>query len=75
VRDVAGPARLRVERALREAGAPAELVRSVREVLAATAAEEQRIFGESLPPGLSLVEEPDDAGAPPPASPPDAEPR
>jgi len=56
VRDVSGPARLRVERALREAGAPAELVRSVREVVTASAEEEQRIFGESLPPGLRLVE-------------------
>jgi hypothetical protein len=57
VRDVAGPVRTRVERWLREAGAPPELGRSVRDVVAASAEDEQRIFGESLPPGLSLQEE------------------
>jgi molecular chaperone DnaK (HSP70) len=71
VRDVGGPVRLQVERALRDAGAPAELVRSVREVVRSSAAEEQRIFGESLPPGLSLAEEETSTPTPtPPSSPP-----
>jgi molecular chaperone DnaK (HSP70) len=68
VRDVSGPVRTRVERWLRDAGAPPELARGVRDVVAATAEDDQRIFGESLPPGLSLVEEAADPGAHPDAS-------
>jgi hypothetical protein len=54
-----------VERWLRDAGAPPELVRAVRDVAAPSAEEERRIFGESLPPGLSLVDE-EEEGAPAP---------
>jgi molecular chaperone DnaK (HSP70) len=57
VRDVADDVSARVISALAEGGAPAETVRAVREVAEASAEEEQRIFGESLPAGLRLVEE------------------
>ncbi|WP_242343334.1 Hsp70 family protein [Anaeromyxobacter terrae] len=57
VRDVGEELRARVLAALAEGGAPAETVRAVREVAEATEEEEQRIFGESLPAGLRLVEE------------------
>jgi hypothetical protein len=57
VRDVADDVRARVISALAEGGAPAETVRAVREVAEASAEEEQRIFGESLPAGLRLVSE------------------
>ena len=65
MRDVPAPLRTRVGALAADGGAPAELARSVREVAVATADEEQRIFGESLPPGLSLVEA-DEADAPEP---------
>ena len=57
VRDIGDESRARALEALAEGGAPAELVRAVREVTVASAEEEQRIFGEALPPGLRLVEE------------------
>jgi molecular chaperone DnaK (HSP70) len=60
-RDVGEGSRARVLSALAEGGAPEEAVRPVREVAAASEEEEGRIFGESLPPGLRLVEQP---GAP-----------
>jgi hypothetical protein len=72
-RDVDEAARAQVLAALAEGGAPEEALRSVREVAEASEEEERRIFGESLPPGLRLVEEavtpPGDpaAGTPPPA--------
>jgi molecular chaperone DnaK (HSP70) len=56
-RDVDDAARARALEALAEGGAPEEALRSVREVAQATEEEERRIFGESLPPGLRLVEE------------------
>jgi hypothetical protein len=56
-RDVDDDVRARIAAALAAWGAPAELVRSVREVIGASAEEEQRIFGESLPAGLRLVDE------------------
>jgi hypothetical protein len=56
VRDVPDDVRARVLGALAEGGAPGETLRAVREVAEASAEEEQRIFGESLPPGLRLVE-------------------
>jgi hypothetical protein len=55
-RDVDDGPRAEVLAALREAGAPDEMVRSVREVVMASVEEESRIFGESLPPGLRVVE-------------------
>ena len=57
VRDVPDDVRARVLAALAEGRAPGETLRAVREVAEASAEEEQRIFGESLPPGLRLVEE------------------
>jgi molecular chaperone DnaK (HSP70) len=56
-RDVGDEARARVLAALAEGGAPEETVRAVREVAEASEEEETRIFGESLPPGLRLVED------------------
>jgi molecular chaperone DnaK (HSP70) len=56
-RDVEDGARRRVIEALARAGAPEAAVRTVREVAEASSDEEQRIFGESLPAGLRLVEE------------------
>ncbi len=55
-RDVDEDVRERVLAALAEAGAPAEAIRSVSEVVETTVEEEQRVFGESLPAGLRLVE-------------------
>jgi hypothetical protein len=55
-RDVEDEARARVIAALRAGGAPEEALRSVEEVVEASEEEEHRIFGESLPPGLSLAE-------------------
>lgn len=57
VRDVSDEVRAEVLAALAEGGAPAETVRAVREVAAPSDAEELRVFGESLPPGLRLVAE------------------
>jgi hypothetical protein len=55
-RDVDDPAREAVLAALARARAPEDAVRAVRELQVASEAEEQRIFGESLPKGLRLVE-------------------
>ncbi len=55
-RDVDEEVRERVLGALEEGGSPEETARSVREVVVPSAEEEQRIFGESLPAGLRLVE-------------------
>jgi hypothetical protein len=57
VRDLDDEVRRVVLAALAEGEAPAETLRAVREVAVATAEEEQRIFGESLPSGLRLVGE------------------
>lgn len=65
-RDVGDRARRRVLDALAEGGAPDGTVRSVREIAPASEEEDRRIFGESLPSGLRLVE-PGDAGAELPA--------
>ncbi len=55
-RDVDDAVRTSALAALAEGGAPEETLRAVREVAAASEEEERRIFGESLPPGLRLVE-------------------
>ena len=55
-RDLPDDLRAEVVAALAGAGAPEETIRAVREVVVASDAEEQRVFGESLPPGLRLVE-------------------
>jgi hypothetical protein len=55
-RDLPDELRAEVVAALVGAGAPEETIRAVREVVAASDADEQRVFGESLPPGLRLVE-------------------
>ncbi len=55
-RDVNEEVRSRALEALAEGGATEEALRAIREVAAATEEEERRIFGESLPPGLRLVE-------------------
>ncbi len=66
-RDVGEAARARAADALVVAGATGDVLRSVREVAAPSADAEQRIFGESLPAGLRLVEGEGEAGdaAPP----------
>ena len=56
-RDVDEPVRAEALRALAGARAPEAMLRSVREVSASGAEEESRIFGESLPAGLRLIEE------------------
>jgi molecular chaperone DnaK (HSP70) len=56
-RDVSDEVRADVLAALAAGGAPEETLRAVREVVAATEEEEQRVFGESLPAGLRLVED------------------
>lgn len=65
-RDVDEAVRSRALDALSAGGAPEEALRAVREVAAASEEEERRIFGESLPPGLRLVEA-EDSSAPGPA--------
>jgi molecular chaperone DnaK (HSP70) len=65
-RDVDEAVRSRALDALSAGGAPEEALRAVREVAAASEEEERRIFGESLPPGLRLVEA-EDTSAPGPA--------
>jgi len=55
-RDVDDAVRSRALEALAEGGAPEEALRALREVAVATEDEERRIFGESLPSGLRLVE-------------------
>ncbi|BDG10674.1 Hsp70 family protein [Anaeromyxobacter paludicola] len=57
-REVSDDVRARVLSALAEV-VPAESLRPVREVVALAGADEQRIFGESLPKGLRLVAEPE----------------
>jgi hypothetical protein len=71
-RDVAEDVRAAALAALAEGGAAAEALRAVREVAIPSEEEEGRVFGESLPPGLRLVEEdvPRDGAAPAPESPP-----
>ena len=54
-RDVSPDARAAALEALAEGRAPEALVRQVREPVALAAAEEVRVFGESLPAGLVLV--------------------
>jgi molecular chaperone DnaK (HSP70) len=56
-RDVGDATREAALAALVEAGAPEGTLRAVREVAMPSEDEEQRVFGESLPPGLRLVEE------------------
>ena len=63
-RDVGDEVRASVLVALAEAAASDDAILSVREVQGSSEEEEQRIFGESLPPGLRLMEE----EAPPPGS-------
>jgi len=55
-RDLPGPVRERVAGRLEAIGAPAGWVAMVREVTQLEEADERRLFGESLPAGLSLVE-------------------
>ena len=55
-RDLDRSARERVAQRLRAAKAPASWVSMVQEVIQLNAADEQRVFGESLPPGLRLAE-------------------
>jgi molecular chaperone DnaK (HSP70) len=55
-RDLPEELRERVAKRLEAHQAPESWVAMVREVTALEAADERRIFGESLPPGLSLVE-------------------
>ncbi len=57
-RDVAEGLRAEVAAFLRRANAAPEAVHAVEEVAATSDEQEQRIFGESLPPGLSLGAEP-----------------
>jgi hypothetical protein len=59
-RDVADDVRAAALAALVEGGAAPEALQAVREVALPTEEEEGSVFGESLPPGLRLV---DDAGA------------
>ncbi len=56
VRDVDEAVRARVLAALAETRAPEDMAAMVREVEEASEEEERRIFGESLPPGLRLVD-------------------
>jgi molecular chaperone DnaK (HSP70) len=55
-RDLDEALREKVAARLTAHGAPESWVRMVREVTKLEAADERRVFGESLPPGLSLVE-------------------
>ncbi len=55
-RDLDASLREQVAVRLRAIGAPESWIRMVRELTKLEAADERRIFGESLPPGLSLVE-------------------
>jgi hypothetical protein len=55
-RDLPADLRERVAGRLLDVGAPESWVRMVREVMHLEAADERRIFGESLPPGLRLLE-------------------
>jgi molecular chaperone DnaK (HSP70) len=66
-RDLPDALRAEVTAALARGGAPAEALQAVEEVAVTSAQEEQRIFGESLPPGLSLGAEPEGGELPAPA--------
>ncbi|HEX9053214.1 MAG TPA: Hsp70 family protein [Anaeromyxobacter sp.] len=68
-RDVDDAVRAEVLRALAAAGGSGATIRSVREVAAAGTEEESRIFGESLPAGLRLIEAEDAGEGPPGAAP------
>jgi hypothetical protein len=57
-RDVPGDLRAEVAALLRRAGAAPEAVHAVEEVAETSEEGEQRIFGESLPPGLTLGADP-----------------
>jgi molecular chaperone DnaK (HSP70) len=65
-RDLPDALRAEVAAVLAGAGAGADELRAVEEVAEVSAQEEQRIFGESLPPGLSLVGEAEDEERPSP---------
>jgi hypothetical protein len=54
-RDMDPAIRSRIAQRLRAAKAPASWVRMVEEVVQLEAADEKRIFGDSLPPGLKLM--------------------
>lgn len=54
-RDIEPSVREKVANRLKGTGAPAAWARMVQEVMILEAADEKRIFGESLPPGLRLV--------------------
>ncbi len=54
-RDIEPELRGRVVRHLEAGGAPAAWVRMVQEVAELGEADEQRVFGEALPPGLRLI--------------------
>ncbi|MFO0697431.1 MAG: Hsp70 family protein [Polyangiales bacterium] len=56
-RDLPVETRERVAARLEKAGASAAWVRMVREVTHLEAADERRVFGESLPPGLRLLDD------------------
>jgi hypothetical protein len=57
-RDVAAPIRAEVEKKLIRMGGREDWLRLVREVVAVEEADRARFFGESLPVGLRLVDEP-----------------
>ncbi|HYD40533.1 MAG TPA: Hsp70 family protein [Anaeromyxobacter sp.] len=73
-RDVAEGLREEVATFLRGANAAPEAVHAVEEVAATSDEQEQRIFGESLPPGLTLGADPVNEPAPEPAPEPEPEP-
>lgn len=56
-RDLPPPTREAVAARLEAAGSPESWVEMVREVVHLDAADERRIFGESLPPGLRLIDD------------------
>jgi molecular chaperone DnaK (HSP70) len=58
-RDLPDALRAEVAAALAGGGAPPEVIKAVEQVEAPSEEEEQRIFGESLPPGLRLLAEPE----------------
>ncbi len=62
-RDLDPAVRERVAVRLAELGAPEQAVQMVREFVELTDAEEQRVFGESLPSGLKLLGGPENAGS------------
>jgi hypothetical protein len=54
-RDLSAPLRERVAARLSALGAPEAAVRGVREAVQLSDADEQKVFGESLPAGLKLI--------------------